>query len=73
MKKDNSDELRPEYHRDDLGHGIRGKYYDDFKAGTNLVLLSPDVAQMFPDEQSVNDALRALIKVAQKSVGAKKT
>ena len=71
MKKDNSNELRPEYRRDDLGHGIRGKYYDDFKAGTNLVLLTPDVAQIFDDEESVNDALRALIKVAQKSVGKK--
>ncbi len=71
MKKDNSNELRPEYRRDDLGHGIRGKYYDDFKAGTNLVLLTPDVAQVFNDEESVNDALRALIKVAQKSVGKK--
>jgi len=68
MKKDNSDELRPEYHRDDLGKGIRGKYYNEFKSGTNLVLLSPDVAAMFEDEESVNDALRRLIKLAQKSV-----
>ena len=71
MKKDNSNELRPEYRRDDLGHGIRGKYYNDYKAGTNLVLLNPDVAQVFDDEESVNDALRALIKVAQKSVEKK--
>ena len=71
MRKANSDELRPEYHRDDLGRGIRGKYYDDFKKGTNLVLLSPDVAQIFADEESVNDALRALIRVAKKSVGGK--
>ncbi len=68
MKKVNSDELRPEYHRDDFRHGIRGKYYDDYKSGTNLVLLSPDVASMFPDEKAVNDALRSLIKIAQKSV-----
>ena len=68
MKKVNSDELRPEYNRDDLGHGIRGKYYDDYKSGTNLVLLSPDVAAMFPDEEAVNTALRDLIKLAQKSV-----
>ncbi len=69
MKKVNSDELRPEYNRDDFGHGIRGKYYDDYKSGTNLVLLSPDVASIFPDEKAVNDALRSLIKIAQKSVG----
>ncbi len=69
MKKVNSDELRPEYNRDDFGHGIRGKYYDHYKSGTNLVLLSPDVASIFPDEKAVNDALRSLIKIAQKSVG----
>ena len=68
MKKVNSDELRPEYNRDDFEHGIRGKYYDDYKSGTNLVLLSPDVASIFPDEKAVNDALRSLINIAQKSV-----
>ena len=72
MKKAKSDELRPEYHRDDLGNGIRGKYYEDYKSGTNLVLLSPDVAAMFPDEESVNKALRDLIKLAQKSVNLTK-
>ena len=72
MKKVNSDELRPEYNRDDLGHGIRGKHYDDYKSGTNLVLLSPDVAAMFPDEEAVNNALRDLIKLAQKSVSLTK-
>ena len=72
MKKAKSDELRPEYHRDDLGNGIRGKYYEDYKSGTNLVLLSPDVAAMFPDEESVNKSLRDLIKLAQKSVNLTK-
>jgi hypothetical protein len=72
MKKVNSDELRPEYNRDDLGHGIRSKHYDDYKSGTNLVLLSPDVAAMFPDEEAVNNALRDLIKLAQKSVSLTK-
>jgi len=72
MEKVNSDELRPEYNRDDLGHGIRGKHYDDYKSGNNLVLLSPDVAAMFPDEEAVNNALRDLIKLAQKSVSLTK-
>ena len=71
MKKVNSDELRSEYHRDDFGQGIRGKYYDDYKSGTNLVLLNPDVAAMFPDEEAVNKALGDLIKLAQKSVNLK--
>ena len=56
MKKVNSDELRPEYNWDDFGHGIRGIYYDDHKSGRNLVLLSPDVASFFPDEEAVNNA-----------------
>jgi hypothetical protein len=72
MKKVNPDELRPEYNRDDLGRGIRGKHYDDYKSGTNLVLLSPDVATMFPDEDAVNKALRDLIKLAKKSVSLSK-
>jgi len=45
MKKDDFDGLPPEYRRGDLGEGIRGKYYEKFKAGSNLVLLSPDVAE----------------------------
>ena len=67
-----SDELRPEYRRGDLCKGIRGKYYEDYQKGTNLVLLSPDVATVFPTEEAVNQALRSLINVAQKSTGLTK-
>ena len=55
MKKDESDELRPEYRREDLGEGVRGKYLEAYRAGTNLVLLSPEVAKVFPTEESVNE------------------
>jgi hypothetical protein len=72
MKKDENDELRPEYRREDLGPGVRGKYFEAYREGTNLVLLSPDVAKAFPTEQAVNDALRSLIEVAQRSVGPTK-
>ncbi len=72
MKKAKSDELRPEYRREDLGRGVRGKYLDAYRAGTNLVLLSPDVAKAFPTEEAVNDALRSLIDVAQRWVGPTK-
>jgi hypothetical protein len=54
-------ELRREYDLSKLKGGVRGKYTAGYRAGTNLVLLSPDVAEHFPDEQSVNSALRALI------------
>lgn len=56
MKTVKNEEMRREYKREDLGKGTRGKYVDDYKKGTNLVLLSPDVAAAFPDDASVNDA-----------------
>jgi len=59
------DELRREYDLSELEGGVRGKYTTRYQAGTNLVLLSPDVAEHFPDEQSVNTALRKLIHVAK--------
>ncbi len=64
-----SDELRPEYKREDLGVGVRGKYFEDYGKGTNLVLLSPDVAKVFSSEEAVNEALRSLINLAVKSTG----
>jgi hypothetical protein len=73
MKKAKSDELREEYRREDLGQGVRGKYLEAYRAGTNLVLLSPDVAEAFPSEETVNDALRSLISLAKRSVGFTKS
>lgn len=68
MKKTKFDEMRPEYRREDLGTGVRGKYCKSYQSGTNLVLISPDIAKVFPTDQAVNNALRSLIEVAQKSV-----
>lgn len=65
MKKVKSEDLRPVYNREDLGPGVRGKYFESYQKGTNLVLLSPDVAKVFPTEESVNEALRSLINLAQ--------
>ncbi len=67
MKTAKHDETRKEYKRADLGKGIRGKYFQEYKKGTNLVLLSPDVAKAFPDDDSVNEALRSLMKIAKQS------
>lgn len=64
-KRERGEELRPEYDLSKLKGGVRGKYASRYRAGTNLVLLSPDVAKHFPDEQSVNAALRALIHGAK--------
>jgi hypothetical protein len=65
-KQERRDALHREYDLSKLKGGVRGKYVARFRAGTNLVLLSPDVAEYFPDEQSVNTALRALIRVAKR-------
>lgn len=69
MKTAKREDMRKEYRREDLGKGVRGKYYEGYKKGTNLVLLSPDVATAFPDDDSVNNALRNLIKLANQSLG----
>jgi hypothetical protein len=63
-----NDELRSEYDLAQLMGGVRGKYTERYHRGTNLVLLEPDVAQAFPNAQSVNEALRLLIKLAQSQV-----
>jgi len=72
MKKAKGDQLRPEYRREDLGKGVRGKYLEAYRKGTNLVLLKPEVAAAFPTEQAVNDALSSLIEVARHTVGVPK-
>jgi hypothetical protein len=59
-----SDDLLEEY---DFSKGIRGKYVSRFKDGSNIVVLSPDVAEVFTDSESVNEALRTLIKITRES------
>jgi hypothetical protein len=76
MKKESTtkpnDELRPEYDLSQLKGGVRGKYYRQATAGTNLVLIEPDLADLFPDSQSVNRALRAVAEAAQAAVASKR-
>jgi len=62
-----NDDLRAEYDLDSLGPGVRGKYFERATAGTNLVLLDPDVARAFPSQEAVNKALRLLAEVAEAS------
>jgi len=63
------DELRPEYDLSQLKGGVRGKYYKRALAGTNLVLIEPDLAKAFPDTDSVNRALRTLLDAASAAAG----
>jgi hypothetical protein len=61
-----NDELRPEYDLTQLlKEGVRGKYAERYKEGTNLVLLAPDVADAFPSEEAVNEALRLVMRLAK--------
>lgn len=62
--KRKNEEIRPEY---DFSGGVRGKYVDQYRRGTNVVLLEPELAKAFPDSKSVNDALRALLTVATRA------
>jgi len=65
-KDDKSDDLRPEYDlRELLKDGVQGKYADRFQEGTNLVLLASDVAEFFPNDEAVNEALRLVLKLTK--------
>jgi hypothetical protein len=65
MKKEAvNPEMLDEY---DFSKGIRGKYAQRYATGSNVVVISPDVAELFPDSESVNEALRILVKIAQRT------
>lgn len=59
------EDMRENYTREELGEGVRGKYYAAYQESHNLVRLKPEVAQAFPTEEAVNEALLALIKIAK--------
>jgi len=73
MKKiDKNEDLQPEYTRKELGKGTRGKYFKAYSESNNLVLLRPEVAEVFSTDEDVNEALLSLIKLARQSAGQKK-
>ena len=66
MKKANrksADDMRPEYDFAAMKGGVRGKYAAQYRAGTNLVLLDPELAEAFPTDAAVNQALRAVLSM----------
>jgi hypothetical protein len=71
MKKTNqhhedlTEDTLPEY---DFSEGVRGKYARRAAEGSNIVILAPDIAEAFPDSETVNEALRGLIHLARKTV-----
>jgi len=64
-QKPEADEMRAEY---DFSRGVHGKHHEAYREGTNVVLLDPEVAQVFRDSESVNRALRMLIDLADEEV-----
>ena len=67
MKK--TEEMRAEYRREDLGKGVRDKHFDEFKKGSNLVFLTPELAKIFPTNEAVNAALNSLVGVTRSATG----
>ncbi len=68
MKKANRktiNDMRSEYDFATMKGGVRGKYAKRYRAGTNLILLDPELAKAFPTEAAVNGALRALLKITE--------
>jgi hypothetical protein len=55
----------------DFSKGVRGKFHDRYLEGNNVVVIEADLAKIFPDSKSVNDALRSLVEIAEKSTAAK--
>ncbi len=72
MKKDREsgkEELRAEYKRSDFPGGlVRGKYAKRMREASNIIVLRPEVARVFPNEEAVNDALLSLIELAKKTI-----
>lgn len=63
-----NDDIRDEY---DFSKGVRGKYVERLKGGSNVVVLEPDLAERFPNDQAVNEALRELLRRRSEAEGAK--
>lgn len=63
------DQEIPELKREDLGRGVRGKYYRRFVHGSNVVVLRPDLHKAFPTSEAVNDALASYLAFAKAAKG----
>lgn len=68
LAKSSDDSLRKQYDLSQLKGGVRGKYYRRAVEGTNLVLIEPDLTELFPDSDGVNRALRLLADTARAAV-----
>lgn len=64
-KPEPDDDLLPEYDFSSLSGGVRGKYYERYRAGVNLALLEPEIAKAFPTDAAVNEALRRALRATK--------
>ena len=64
-KPEPDDDLLPEYDFSSLSGGVRGKYYERYRAGINLALLEPEIAKAFPTDAAVNEALRRALRATK--------
>jgi hypothetical protein len=62
-----ADELRPEYKRSDFGVLVRGNYIERLRASPGVVVIDPEVADLFPNAEAVNAALRSLAEIARRA------
>jgi len=65
MKRSKNSRLRPEYDFASMQGGVRGKYTKRYREGTNIVLLEPDIAEAFPNDAAVNQALRGVLNTTR--------
>jgi hypothetical protein len=67
-KQKDKDDLRAEYKRSDFPKGfVRGKYAERLREASNVVVLKPEVARAFPNQEAVNVALLSLIQIARRA------
>jgi hypothetical protein len=67
MKKESKKKREPSMQKEyDFSQGVRGKYYKRFVEGSNVAVIDAELAKIFPDSKSVNQALRSLVSIAEK-------
>ena len=71
-KKPAGDGLRAEYKRSDFGRLVRGKYVERLQANSNVAIIDPEVADLFPNAAAVNAALRSLAEIARRAASARR-
>jgi len=62
-----ADELRPEYKRSDFPRLVRGKYGNQLRRSSNVIVLDPELTDLFPNSEAVNSALRSLSEIARRA------